>query len=278
MKRIAVLLMHAVVIAVLFKVELPVQRAYDACFRDAKEYATIDSGACKGEPGMQAALRVTDAHGVVRLDRACAIVAGERFQYQVAHRNERSAFGRIAQRVIESDFCAFFEQLGLIWGGLMACVVIWAYDPSRRRYVLSFLLGAASTGLIVTACKLTTGKIRPESYFNGDYTERFLPLLKGWVQHAPICFPSGHATHVFMTATFVALLYPRIAWMVYAAAVFTCASRVVSEAHWLSDVYAGAVLGHYTMHAVHAVFVRHEGAVLGRLPASLRAVLGVGDS
>ena len=78
-----------------------------------------------------------------------------------------------------------------------------------------------------------------------------------------------------MTATFIALLYPRIAWMVYMTAVFTGASRVVTEAHWLSDVYAGAVLGHYMMRALHAVFERHAAAVLGRLPAGVQRVLGM---
>jgi hypothetical protein len=80
---------------------------------------------------------------------------------------------------------------------------------------------------------------------------------------------------VFLTASFIALLYPRIAWLVYTAAVFTGTSRVITEAHWFSDVYAGALLGHYAMRALHMVFERHATSLLARLPQPLRSILRV---
>ena len=284
-KKIVIVLVHAVVIAVLFNVEVPIQRAYHKFLRGAQKYAEVDSGISTGVPGMRAAVRVT-VGDTVQLERTLDVGAGQRFQFQLAERKSRTKAEKFLLKLVDNDFWIFFEQLGLIWWGIMACVVIWVYDPPRRRYILLFLLGSIVTGLAVSMCKATTGKIRPEPFFNGEYTSilirlkngdytRYLEPLRGWVEHAPTCFPSGHSTHVFMTATFIALLYPRIAWLVYLAALFTGSSRVVTEAHWLSDVYAGALLGHYAMRAMRAAFDRQVTPLLARLPQSLKAVLRV---
>ncbi len=61
-------------------------------------------------------------------------------------------------------------------------------------------------------------------------------------QHA---FPSGHAARAFTVATVLRERYGRVAGFVaYPLAAILGLSRVEADAHWASDVFAGAVLGH----------------------------------
>jgi len=274
MRSLLIVVVHAAVIAVLFQIELPLERAYHSFLRGADKYSTIASGDYRGEPGMEARIRIS-TNGAVQREQSFAVVSGDKFQYQHARKKHRSRAEKFLIHSIANDFWIFFEQLGLFWWALMGCIVIWAYDPARRRFTLVFLVAMAVTSSLVTVLKATTGKIRPEPFFNGEYPAGFLPFLKGWTVDAPVCFPSGHSTFVFMAATFFALLYPRIGWMLYTAAVFTALSRVLTESHWLSDVYTGALLGWGSMRLLHWLFTRYSSALLARLPQPLKTALGV---
>ena len=55
--------------------------------------------------------------------------------------------------------------------------------------------------------------------------------------------PSGHATTAFAAMVAVALLWPRLRIPVLVYALLIAASRVMLDAHYLSDVLAGAVAG-----------------------------------
>jgi membrane-associated phospholipid phosphatase len=70
-----------------------------------------------------------------------------------------------------------------------------------------------------------------------------------------LCFPSGHAGLAFATATAVAMLWPRAKWrwIGYAVAAICALERVAENAHWLSDVVAGAALGVGGVYIVAAV-------------------------
>ena len=65
-------------------------------------------------------------------------------------------------------------------------------------------------------------------------------------------FPSGHTAKAFMTAT---MLYKEYGWRSpwfsiggYTAAALTGVSRIMNNAHWLSDVMAGAAIGIGSVH------------------------------
>jgi membrane-associated phospholipid phosphatase len=66
--------------------------------------------------------------------------------------------------------------------------------------------------------------------------------------HSPtrLSFPSGHVSHVFASATSLAYAYgPWVGGFSYAAAVWCSLGRIRDKAHWVSDVFAGALLGIY---------------------------------
>jgi hypothetical protein len=59
-----------------------------------------------------------------------------------------------------------------------------------------------------------------------------------------LSFPSGHASSIFATATSLAYSYgPIVGTLAYTAAVWNGISRIREEAHFASDVVAGAVIG-----------------------------------
>lgn len=63
-------------------------------------------------------------------------------------------------------------------------------------------------------------------------------------------FLSGHSSMAFALATVAAEAFPESKGTVYAAAAAIALSRVVIGRHWLSDVVAGAWLGHWIASAL----------------------------
>ncbi len=255
---VSLIALHGAAIAILFALELPCATWYSTALRGAQKNAQIEHTQVRGADGVRVVVRVS-SNACATLVRDCAVNSDELFEYQLVRRQDATRLGRRLRRWVDNDFWAFVEQLGLVWIGLLACIFIWVYDPAKRKYIVVFIGTSIISGLLVEIIKNTTGKIRPEPYFS-TYAEyfhiRFLGLLQGWTVDAPVAFPSGHATQAFVTATFLAVLYPRARWMFYGVATCTAFSRVLSQAHWLSDIYAGMLLGCYSMRAGLALLER----------------------
>ena len=60
--------------------------------------------------------------------------------------------------------------------------------------------------------------------------------------------PSGHTTTAFALAFSLSTLYSRLRPLWFAYALVLATSRVMVDAHYLSDVVAGAMLGFLTVH------------------------------
>jgi len=120
-----------------------------------------------------------------------------------------------------------------------------------RRAAFLFLAVAAS-GLIVDLLKIVFGRARPKLLFRDD-----LYGFTWWGRGADLwSFPSGHAATVIALAAALTLLWRR-AWPLYwSLALLICASRVIIDAHYLSDVIAGGWIGILTVWALQAGFSR----------------------
>jgi len=103
-----------------------------------------------------------------------------------------------------------------------------------------FLFAAiAVPSLFATIIKHVIGRARP---FVGNEPDPFLYLPLSWPA-AYASMPSGHATTAFAAAVAVALVWPRLRWPMLVYALIIAASRVALDAHYLSDVIAGAFVG-----------------------------------
>jgi membrane-associated phospholipid phosphatase len=109
----------------------------------------------------------------------------------------------------------------------------------------SYLVAGAVQGLT----KFLTGRQRP-NYIETESDPR--PIFRGpsfSLKHGSTSFPSGHTTAAFAAATVFAQEYKDRVWvpiLSYSAATLIGLSRITENAHWASDVFAGAALGYVT--------------------------------
>lgn len=118
----------------------------------------------------------------------------------------------------------------------------------RLGYVF---VAIALPGLFVTVVKRLIGRVRPSEL--GPFA--YMPW--SW-KPAFASMPSGHATTAVAAAIAIGALWPkaRVALWIYAALIL--ASRVVIQAHFVSDVIAGAFVGGFG-----AILVRNWFAARG---------------
>jgi len=103
---------------------------------------------------------------------------------------------------------------------------------------------------VTTALKYTIGRTRPSGDGDSDHFQPF---------GGATSFPSGHTTLAFAVATVIAD-ETHDGWsdpLVYGAAGLTAFARVNNDRHWVSDVLAGAVVGHLSARWLS----RREGAL-----------------
>jgi membrane-associated phospholipid phosphatase len=157
-------------------------------------------------------------------------------------------------------------------GGVIALAAILSTPAAGRmtNLVLTSLIvrlsyifvAIALPSLVVTIGKRLIGRVRPSDL--GPYA--YMPW--SW-KPAFASMPSGHATTAAAAAIAIGALWPkaRVPMWIYAALIM--ASRVIIEAHYVSDVIAAAFVG-----AFGAILVRNWFAArrLAFVPASDGAV------
>ncbi len=141
------------------------------------------------------------------------------------------------------QFVRFIQQFGegkwYIVPGLVAALVLYLARSAYWRPPLYVALAVALSGIAVNVLKVIFGRYRPSRFFDdGDYGFAFFELASN-----ARSFPSGHSTTVFAAAMALALLMPRLRIVWFTLAATLAFTRVVTGAHYLSDVIAGAWMG-----------------------------------
>ena len=144
---------------------------------------------------------------------------------------------------------------------LMAVVPITAYAVGRVRHdsysqqtveLAAEAVLAAEIPALVTrdvARRLSPGDIAP----NGNFSDTWFRTHNGPFYLGPGGFPSGHTVAAFSIATIFAERYRRhrwVPWTAYGLAGLVGFSRITLQAHFPSDVFAGAVLGYTITHYI----------------------------
>ncbi len=110
--------------------------------------------------------------------------------------------------------------------------------------VLSFFFACvAVSGIVADIIKPILGRARPVTFVReGIYGFHPFTFHAAWNS-----MPSGHATTAFTIATILTFFRPRhqVLWFVGAAII--AVSRVMVNAHYLSDIFAGAAVGILTV-------------------------------
>src|SRR5262249_54112425 len=117
-------------------------------------------------------------------------------------------------------------------------------DPRAKSVALDGLSASIiASGLISAPLKYGLGRSRPEQH-QGPY--HFAPFS------GHDSFPSGHATQAFAVATVISEHYDYL-WVkfgAYGLASMVGYARLNNNAHWASDVLAGAAIGTFVGHVV----------------------------
>lgn len=109
-------------------------------------------------------------------------------------------------------------------------------DRAKAVAFDAFVSSLVASKIVTPALKQLTGRDRPNE---SDGPFEF---------DGGSAFPSNHSTQAFAVASVVAYHYqsPWVDAAAYALATLVGASRIYDDAHWLSDVVAGAVIGSTT--------------------------------
>jgi len=148
-----------------------------------------------------------------------------------------------------------------------AALVTWHRDSWRAAGLLA--LSALLGGFLYTVCKWVAGRQRPVKLID---PLRFNPFPNGWqgfFDEPNMSFPSGHTCLAFATAASLGICIPRWRVVFFALAAVVAAERVAENAHYLTDVIAGAGLGTLSAYVVYWALHRvgRPGELLQEQPA-----------
>jgi membrane-associated phospholipid phosphatase len=153
-------------------------------------------------------------------------------------------------------------------------------DRKARDTGLMALETLLHTGLLAQVVKHLAGRQRPEADHGQDYWHGPSAFFKrynlGSFSHYDSFF-SGHTVSVWSLATVIAENYKEHLWVpvaCYGLATLTGLSRVTEDAHWLSDVFLGAVIGY----AIGKMVVRNQKQRLQLSPALTPGGIGLAFS
>jgi hypothetical protein len=143
-----------------------------------------------------------------------------------------------------TDFGALYEIYTLAAFG--AYGIIFKSNKVKTTTLLATQSYLAA-GAMESAVKFITGRVRPNAYTpemenNGTFKGPSSSSISS-------SFPSGHTTAAFAAATVFAQEYKDetlIPVVAYTAATLVGLSRITQNAHWATDVVAGACLGYVT--------------------------------
>ena len=132
---------------------------------------------------------------------------------------------------------------GITVGVILLVVVV--LDPEKRSIMPRVALMVFGAGLAADGVKLLMARIRPRDFeFQGNVWQtfdRWLPFGAGGSKFHS--FPSGHTATAVGLAVALSALYPRGRWLFGLFAVLAGCQRIVSGAHYPSDVCLAAALG-----------------------------------
>lgn len=140
---------------------------------------------------------------------------------------------------------------GLLTGGSLYAAGLIGGNRRAEDLGLHTVESIVVANTITAVIKITAGRGRPR--VSPDKARNF-QFMRGLRNEEYRSFPSGHSSAAFAFASIVTAetsqWWPESRWIigpiVYGGAALTGVSRIYNNAHWASDVVAGAAIGTFT--------------------------------
>lgn len=139
----------------------------------------------------------------------------------------------------------FFEEIGKSHWILGYCIVMiiitWRSMRSVAHKHLGLFASVAVSGIVANVIKVIACRPRPPLFIERGITE--WNLFGFQMDYIWNSFPSGHATTGLAIAISGSFIYPRLRWLFWIIGIAIVLGRVILNAHYVSDVIAGSLLG-----------------------------------
>jgi len=127
---------------------------------------------------------------------------------------------------------------------LLIAVVVGIFHRESWRMALPLVISGPLVGIGYTLLKWIVGRRRPVIALKPFTFHPFAHGIVGLVHaESGLSFPSGHTALAFATAICMARAIPRWGPVFFVVAAAVGAERILENAHYLSDVVAGAGVG-----------------------------------
>jgi len=153
-----------------------------------------------------------------------------------------------------------FREFGQTVAVIVVLVLVATYHRRWKTVVLAVLLSELIAAMVYNPCKLFVGRYRPEVIVKQWADEAGIEPVEvpagrtsaeTWLGFLPAnrdakrqSFPSGHSAGAFALAGVLAWFYPELRVLLWILAGGCAVSRFIDGVHWLSDCWAGAVIGY----------------------------------
>lgn len=145
----------------------------------------------------------------------------------------------------DRDLAMALRATGTLYVWIPVALIFWLVQrdenaAAAKKRALLVLGSPVLAGLLCEVMKIVIRRERPD-VDAGQW------VFRAWSERtfssAGLATPSSHTMVAFGAATMLARMYPRARWVFYVIAWGCAATRVLSHAHYLSDVTFGALLG-----------------------------------
>jgi membrane-associated phospholipid phosphatase len=148
-------------------------------------------------------------------------------------------------KLYDHDWAMALRAAGTLYVWIPVALIVWLVQREEnaalaKRRSLLMLGSPVLAGALCEVLKIVIRRERPD-VGAGDW------VFRDWSDHTfssgGLSTPSSHTMVAFGAATMLARLYPRARWVFYVIACGCAATRMLSHAHYVSDVTFGALLG-----------------------------------
>jgi membrane-associated phospholipid phosphatase len=140
-------------------------------------------------------------------------------------------------------FATILKWPGNFWFTILLAVLLIPWGHPARRTAAQLILAGVIGGIIYSLVKWIAGRPRPVPHITPFAFHPFIGGIPGLWNANDLGFPSGHACLSFATAMCLTMAFPRFRWLFFLLATIVGCERVGENAHYVSDVIAGAGFG-----------------------------------